>query len=163
LTEITGWPFAVGTDLYSMATDSGSHFLCVANLVSGTISAFIINSTSGSLSAIASYSAGTNPISVAVDKSGKHVYVANFASSNVSAFSIDSTSGVLTQISGSPFGAGTMLVFAVVDASGKFLCKDNQASKIYRFSIDSSIASRTAISGSPYSLSSAPSSMSTME
>jgi 6-phosphogluconolactonase (cycloisomerase 2 family) len=94
-----------------VASDPGGHFLYVANLVSGSISAFTIDSTSGSLRTIANYSAGANPISIAVDTAGKYVYVTNSGSRNVSALSIDSSTGALTQISGSPFAAGSTPVF----------------------------------------------------
>jgi 6-phosphogluconolactonase (cycloisomerase 2 family) len=85
-------------------------------------------------------------------------------SNNVSAFSIDSSTGKLTQVSGSPFGSGSTPVFAVVDATGKFLFVGNQSStNIYEYSIDSATGALTAVSGSPYGTGSAPTSMFTIE
>jgi 6-phosphogluconolactonase len=89
--------------------------------------------------------------------------VASEGGGDISLFTIDSSFGALTQISGSPFGAGSTPVFAVVDASDEFLYVGEQAAKIYGFSINASTGALGNTDGSPYSVSSTPSAMVTVQ
>jgi 6-phosphogluconolactonase (cycloisomerase 2 family) len=93
---------------------------------SGNVSAYTIDSTTGTLTAITGspFAAGMGPHSVAVDPSGKFAYVANecisinsCSSGNVSAYTFDSTTGALTAVTGSPFAAGTVPVSVAVDGN----------------------------------------------
>jgi 6-phosphogluconolactonase len=124
----------------------------VANSSDSDLSASIINSTTGALTAITGspFLAGTNPASVATDLLGRFAYAANQGSNNLSAYSIDATSGALTAVGGSPFAAGTNPVSVVVDPSSRFVYAANQGSNnISAYTVDSAGA-LTAITGSPF-------------
>lgn len=105
LTAVTGSPFMAGFNPASITTDPLGKFVYVTNSFNGTggnsVSAYIINSTTGALAAVAGspFAAGINPSSVTVDPSGKFAYVANSADSTVSTYTINNTSGSLAALS----------------------------------------------------------------
>jgi 6-phosphogluconolactonase len=124
LSPVTGSPFAAGRFPRSVAVDPSGKFAYVANecgdafcSVSGNVSAFTIDGTTGALSPVTGspFAAGRFPVSAAVDPSGKFAYVANqcgvtcTVDGNVSAYTIDSTTGALSPVTGSPFSAGVSL------------------------------------------------------
>src|SRR5712692_8761354 len=113
-------------------------FAYVANDVSGNVSAYTINSSTGALSPVlgSPFGAGTGPVSVAVDPSGKFVYVAVEGSANVSAYSIDSTTGALSPVPGSPFAAGLFPDSVAVDSSGKFAYVGDLFGGVSAYTID---------------------------
>src|ERR1051325_1209855 len=82
-----------------------AQFAYVANGVSGNVSGYRINPTTGALTAIAGspFRAGLGPVSVAVDPNSKFAYVANLSSNTVSGYTINATTGALIDIAGSPF------------------------------------------------------------
>jgi DNA-binding beta-propeller fold protein YncE len=142
LTAIPGSPFPAGSGPASVAVDPAGHFAYVANCGSfcvgdglndpGNISAYIIDATTGALTAVpgSPFPAGYYPDSVAVLPSGRFLYVTNCGNGcagdgafldlgSVSAYSIDATTGALTAVPGSPFPAGyiPMGVAATVGAT----------------------------------------------
>jgi 6-phosphogluconolactonase (cycloisomerase 2 family) len=103
------------------------NFLYVGNGGSSNISAFKIDSTTGSLGTplgpfptgggVGSGGAG---IALAVTLNGKFLYAANFNSSNISAFRIASN-GTLIPIASSPFAAAGSPISIKVTPDGKFV------------------------------------------
>lgn len=137
--------------------DKSASFLFVSDFQNGTVDAFTINSTSGSLSAVAGspFSAGPAPGAggLAVDPSTRFLYVTQMNSVAVAGFAIAAGTGVLTPIPGSPFPAANTPVQAIVDPSGKFLYVSNLNDAfggISAYSIDSTSGALTPIAGSPF-------------
>jgi 6-phosphogluconolactonase len=169
LTPIAGSPFPAGVAPSSVAVDPSGKFAYVANagshnvsghgFVSGNVSAYTIDPSTGALTPIAGspFTAGVFPTSVAVDPSGKFSYVANnFSNNNVSGYTIDPSTGALTPIAGSPFAAGSLPASVAVDPSGKFAYVANEGSdNVSGYTINSD-GTLTPISGSPFAAGSLP-------
>ena len=117
----------------SVAVSPFGRFVYVANWgegdTSGSVSAFIVNGTTGALTFTANVSrcdtlhpGSCGPSSVAVDPSGKFAYAANqngFPPTSVSIYSIDPTTGALTSTGLVAVQAGFALAVAV-DPLGRF-------------------------------------------
>jgi 6-phosphogluconolactonase (cycloisomerase 2 family) len=129
LTAIPGSPFATGNAPQYMALVpvtfvSNTEFLYTANVQDKTISAFIIDPTSGTLTAISGspYHGATSLGGLAVTPSSTSpgnffLYAADPQAKTVIAFTINGTTGALSPVSGSPFPAGkapTLLTVAEV-------------------------------------------------
>ena len=161
LTAVPGSPFAAGTDPKALALyrwlDFGT-YLYVANAGSDTVSAFAVDTSSGSLTPLspATFATGKGPASIAVDPNGRFVYVANNGGSNdVSVFSVDPVTGVLTAATGSPFTAGANPTSLALGAGGQFLYTANPNAtnpSISGFSIDPDTGALSPLSGSPFPL-----------
>ncbi len=123
--------------------------LYVTNLSSNNISAFVINSTTGALTAVdgSPFSAGTEPEGLVVDPAVKFLYAANFASNNISGYAINSANGVLSAVNGSPFSGIIEPQYLVVDPTSKFLYVDTRVSA---YTINGTTGALTAMSGSPF-------------
>ncbi len=125
-------------------------FAYVANLAgggAGSVSAYTVNSSTGTLSEVkgSPFSAGNGTIAVGTDSAGKFVYAANQASNNVSGYTINRNDGTLTQVSGSPFSAGTSPAWVAVDPGGRFVYVVNGGSNdISLFSVNSSSGALSA-------------------
>src|SRR6266849_4011020 len=166
LSPVTGSPFAAGSFPFSVAVDPTGKFAYVANAcgvtctVSGNVSAYTIDSTTGALSPVpgSPFAAGSTPIAVAVDPSGKFAYVANANSTNVSAYTINNTTGALSPVPGSPFAAGAAPRSVAVDPSGKFAYVANQCCNVFcsvsgsvsAYTIDSTTGALSPVPGSPF-------------
>ena len=158
----SGAPSLVGSQTGPNSTegivvDKSASFLFVSDFQNGTVDAFTINSTSGSLSAVAGspFSAGPAPGAggLVVDPSTRFLYVTQMNSAAVAGFTIAAGTGVLTPIPGSPFPAANTPVQAIVDPSGKFLYLSNlndRSGGISAYTIDSSSGALTPIAGSPF-------------
>jgi 6-phosphogluconolactonase len=147
------------TNIAVTCTTIPGRFLYVANGGSNNISAFLINASSGALTAISGspFLAGNMPNSVAVEPSGRFAYVANQGDGSVSAFAIDHSSGALTVVSGSPFSAGSAPWSVVVDPTGKFAFVSNAGSSdVSVYAIDAASGALTAVNGSPFAAGSLP-------
>jgi 6-phosphogluconolactonase (cycloisomerase 2 family) len=136
--------------------------LYVANNRDNSISAYLIDSNSGALTAVSGspFAAGTNPVGTAVDPTGRFLYVANngshnhgagpLAGANVSAYTINASTGALTAVSGSPF-AGPRPWGIAVDPTGRFLYVTNDATdNVSAYTISPGTGALTAVSGSPF-------------
>ncbi|HUN55665.1 MAG TPA: beta-propeller fold lactonase family protein [Smithella sp.] len=121
LATVTGSPFPAGANPTQVTIDPSGQFAYAANLGSNTVSAYAIDTNSGSLTygaltAISGspYNAQMNPFSVTIypyvsgtfASSGEFAYVPNMGSGNISAYTISSIDGSLSPITGSPFAAG---------------------------------------------------------
>lgn len=163
LTAIVGSQLDAGggaSNPVDVTVDPSGHFVYMANY-GGSISAFLINSTTGGLSpvpgspfptagaAIAGQVPGSN--SVAVDPNGKFLYAAVTQGNDISAYVIDSSSGALTSIPGSPFAAGRSPMTVRVDPSGKFAFVTNgNSNAISAYSIDITTGALMPVPGSPF-------------
>ena len=140
-----------------IVVDKSASFLFVSDFQNGTVDAFTINPTSGSLSAVAGspFSAGPAPGAggLAVDPSTRFLYVTQMNSAAVAGFTIAAGTGVLTPIPGSPFPTGNTPIQAIVDPSGKFLYVSNLNDAfggVSAYTIDSTSGALTPIAGSPF-------------
>jgi 6-phosphogluconolactonase len=147
LTPMAGSPFAAGQFPYSLAVDPTGHFAYVANMGSGDVYSFAIDSVSGALTQVGlPATAGIFPISVVVDPWSQYVYVANTGSGTVSAFSIN-FDGSLSTVAGSPFAVGEFTAGIAASSNGKFLIAAAGAGA-YVYTITSTGALQPV--GSPY-------------
>jgi 6-phosphogluconolactonase (cycloisomerase 2 family) len=159
LSAVAGSPFAAGNNAYSVAVDPSGKFVYVTNEnsgVKGNISAYIINPSTGALSAMAGspFASGNGPISVTVDPSGHFVYV---AAEGVSAYTINRSTGDLRAVPGSPFATGDNAYSVAVDPSGQFAYVANQFSNsVSAFTINSSTGALRPLAGSPFAAGSNP-------
>ncbi len=94
-------------------------FAYVANSADGSVSSFILDPTSGSLSGGSAVPTGSAPSSLAVHPWGRLLYVANTDSNTLSKFSIDPQTGVLTGGASVPTHPGPRAM--VVHPGGRFL------------------------------------------
>jgi 6-phosphogluconolactonase len=117
LTAIPGSPFVTGNGPQYIAlvpvTLGNAEFLYTANVQDKTISAFIIDPTSGTLTAIsgspyhgATALGGLAVTPTATSTGNYFLYAADLQAKTVIAFTIDGTTGALSPVSGSPFPAG---------------------------------------------------------
>jgi len=167
LATIAGSPYVGGGDnCVDITVDPSGKFVYMANYAGvnnsgASISAFTINSVTGSLTAVPGSPFSTAPAippnnnsganSVTVDPTGKFVYVALNGSNAISAFTINSSTGALTTVVGSPFPAGSVPYMVRVDPSGRFAYATNYDSDdISAYSINSSTGALTPIAGSPF-------------
>jgi len=112
LSTTTASPVQVGRDPAGVVMDSSGTYVYVPNTADSTISAFTMDSSSGSLSSIGGspFPSGGNgsingPTGITADNISHFVYVCN-ASNDVSVFSINASNGALSPIGGSPFPDG---------------------------------------------------------
>jgi 6-phosphogluconolactonase len=120
----------------------------------GNISAFSVNSTTGSLTALPSspFSVGTNLTSIAIDPTGSFLYAIDSASNTIAAFTINSSTGALTSVAGSPFasspGAGSGHENLVIDPTGHFLYAAGET--LLGYTINTSTGALSPVAGSPF-------------
>jgi 6-phosphogluconolactonase len=142
-------------------------FVYVANSGSNNVSAYSINTSTGTLSEISGspFAAGVGPTSMAVDPSGKFAYVANGGSANftdtVSAYVINATSGALT--SAGTFSTQRLSPRSIaVDASGRFVYTANGGSRtagfgVLAYAINTGSGGLSPVAGSPFTAGTNPS------
>ena len=154
LTLLLGLPFAFANRAVANPIPK---FAYVTNRGDGTVSAYTINSSTGSLSAVpgSPFQAGIGPTSVAVDPSNRFAYVANLsggsARGHVSAYTINSSTGALSAIAGSPFKAGNTPYGVTVDPSGRFAYVANlDGDNVSAYAINSSTGALREVAGSPF-------------
>ena len=131
-----------------MATGS---FAFVSNTGSGSVSAMAMDS-SGFLSLVAGspFPAGAGAEFLAFDSVHKFLFVSNQNANTVSAFSVNTGTGQLTAVPGSPFATGARPTGIAVDPAGKFVFVANQAAdSISVFSIGAN-GSLSSAAGSPF-------------
>jgi 6-phosphogluconolactonase (cycloisomerase 2 family) len=110
LTFLINGPFRTGNEPQSIAIDPRGKFLYVANALDSSVSAFLIDLSTGTPSAAvnptgaAINSTDTEPLSVAVDPAlGRFVYSANYLGNSVSGFRLDPNAGNLTPAQATPY------------------------------------------------------------
>lgn len=131
---------------------SATSFAFVTNSGSGTVSALAIDS-SGHASTIpgSPLTAGAGAEFMAFDKVHNFLFVTNQGANTVSAFSVNTGTGMLTAVPGSPFAAGTTPLGIAADPMGRFVFVGNQnGGTVSVFSINSATGTLTQITGSPF-------------
>lgn len=94
-----------GSDPNGIVTDPSGKYLFTGNFASGNISHFLINQTTGALTANGNITAGTNPRNLVVTPDGKYLYLASEGTQTIRAFSINGD-GTLTFINSFSTGIG---------------------------------------------------------
>ena len=150
LSVVSGSPFSVGTTPKGVAVDPKGRFVFVANNVSGTISVFQRDATTGNLTTGALQATGSQPQGLAVDPGGRWLYVANLGATQLSAYSIHQTTGALTLVEAKALTNAPYDV--TVDPRGTHVyAVFNGSNQIASYQINSSTGALTELSGSPWS------------
>lgn len=158
LTEIASSPFPTGGDglgsglFASNRITIAGNFLYVSDSASNDVSAFSIDSATGSLTPVPGSpfptgGLGTSGISLAGTPDGRFLMTGNSNSANITVFSIGGD-GSLTPVAGSPFHAGGLPDGMKVTPDGKSLAVALLGS-VAMFSIASD-GSLTSVPGSPF-------------
>ncbi|HEX4286159.1 MAG TPA: beta-propeller fold lactonase family protein [Terracidiphilus sp.] len=110
LSFLINGPFKTGNEPQAIAIDPRGKFLYVANALDSSVSAYVIDLSTGTPSAAvnptgnAINSTDTEPFSLAVDPAlGRFVYTANFIGDSVSGFRIDPNAGNLAPTQATPY------------------------------------------------------------
>ena len=133
--------------------EPSGRFAYVANSLSGSISVYSIDSSTGALTEVAGspLNLAYAPFSLTVDTTGKFLYVPrtdNIGNYYIAVFSIDSSAGALSEIAGSPFAAGLNSTSLTVAPSGKFVYVGNgsdNAGSMSVYAIDAATGALTNI------------------
>jgi 6-phosphogluconolactonase len=160
-------PLAATAAPQACVADPGGRFLYVANTGTNTVSTYLINAGTGSLTEIVgspfSIVPGTGPVSLSADPLGQFLYVANGSTNNVAALAIDQTSGSLSAVAGSPFALApaTSPQSIAVDLSGRFAYVANASGTVTAFAINQTTGALSAV-GSPFPAGLNPSAIATI-
>jgi hypothetical protein len=159
LTAVPNSPNAV-LGAYSVAADPAGRFLFVSDFAND-IAVFTINSTDGSLIAVAGspFTTPVKPSQMTTDGKGRYLYeVQGYPGSEVGAFSYDQTTGALTAVPGSPFAFNMAEITG--EASGNYLLGitgglngGTSDKHVYVFSIaqtGSALGAIVPVTGSPF-------------
>jgi 6-phosphogluconolactonase len=122
LVPMTNSPFATGILPLGLTIDPRGQFLYVANYTSGSVSAYAINTATGTpVGSVgsASTTVDTGPMCVTVEPAlGIYLYTANNLASTVSALQLDPHNGGLKQVQNTPFPSSGLPTCAVSVANG---------------------------------------------
>jgi 6-phosphogluconolactonase (cycloisomerase 2 family) len=154
-----GSPFPTGKRPFATLIHPTGKFCYVVNSGSNSLSAFRIDQSSGSLTALpgSPYATGELPLFPTLDPRGKFLYATNQISNNISAYAIDPETGVLISVPGSPFWVGRPALPGVrprevtVDPTQRFLYLFNRKTDtVAAFRINGESGVLTPIEGSPF-------------
>jgi 6-phosphogluconolactonase (cycloisomerase 2 family) len=121
LLPMVNGPFTTGLFPVAVITDPRGEYVYVANYNSRSISAYAINTSTGTPSGVAGATLLTdpNPVSLALDPAlGIYLYTANNLASTVSGQKLNPSTGVLTEIQNSPYTASSTPSSVVIVANG---------------------------------------------
>jgi 6-phosphogluconolactonase len=171
LVRVAGPEAPAGQEPLSVAVDPMGRFVYAGNYGYGTsivgssglgsVSAYTINTTTGSLTPVSGspFAAGYGLDWLVIHPSGKYLYAVNQGSNNVSGFAIDQTSGGLTPVLGSPFPTPPSIFSTenptgmAIDPAGRFLfVSSGNTPDLFAFTIDPNTGTLSAVAGSPFSL-----------
>jgi 6-phosphogluconolactonase len=103
-------PFKTGNEPQSIVIDPRGKYLYVANALDSSVSAYVIDLSTGTPSAAvnvtgsATNSTDTQPISIYVDPAlGRYVYTANYLGNSISGFRLNPNAGNLTPTQATPY------------------------------------------------------------
>lgn len=166
--EITGSPFAAGANpawaAYSPIV-SGNLFLAIPNYGDNTVSAYVVDQTTGALTPVTGspFSTGGQPAAVAYSPlaSGNlFAAVINFNDNTVSVYSVNQTSGVFTQVTGSPFATGVgpySVAYSPIVSGNLFAAITNSDDNtVSVYSVNQTSGVFTQVTGSPFATGSGP-------
>ena len=154
-----------GTTGGSSGTGSGSgsgagavaKFLYSSNFSGNQVLGYLVNASTGALTATGQGSAPTHtgPTRVAADSTGNHLYVINQTSKDLSVYSISRSDGSLSSVPGSPFMVGQTPTGVAVAPAGNYVyvstlnSVSTPTSFVYAFAVQSD-GSLIAVPGSPF-------------
>jgi 6-phosphogluconolactonase (cycloisomerase 2 family) len=155
LSPVSGSPYNTGMGSMALVKDPVRSHIYVANDLSGDISAFSMNATTGALTPLLSpttVEAGVDAI--AIDPPGQFMYAVSGNSSKLWIFSIAS-SGALMPLSGTPIvlsSSGVVSSSVLIDPSGKYLYVTTSSSSsvlgsIFGFSRDTTTGRLVVLPG----------------
>jgi 6-phosphogluconolactonase (cycloisomerase 2 family) len=132
--------YGTGPAPAAVVVEPTGRFAYVANQGGNSVSAFRIDESTGSLSAVSGspFAAGSEPTALAAHPSGQYLYVANRGADTISVHAVTSLTGELVARSTVPTGARPVAL--VVDFSGKFLrvaCQKENTVRVYSIDPDS--------------------------
>lgn len=137
LTDLAPATVAAGTGASAIYMEPQGRFVYVTfGGAAGMVRPFVVNQTTGQLTAGTDAPAGNTPFAMAGTPDGDHLYVSNQASNDVAAYDIDDTTGNLTPI-GAAVGVsgGTGPSGMQVTFSGSFLLVALNSGAVQRFAI----------------------------
>lgn len=110
LSFLINGPFRTGNEPAAVAIDPRGKFMYVANALDSSVSAFVIDLSTGTPSAAVNptgssiNSTDTQPLGLAIDPAlGRFVYTANFIGDSVSGFRLDPNAGNLSPAQATPY------------------------------------------------------------
>ncbi|MEP6754248.1 MAG: beta-propeller fold lactonase family protein, partial [Chthonomonadales bacterium] len=142
--------FAAGSQLAMAQTPS---FLYSANGQSNDVSAYQINSPTGTLTTVpgSPFLSGVIAHGVASDPKGRFLFVVNSLVNTLSVFAISPSTGSLVAVPGSPFAIGSGGHGVIVHPNGLFLYVENSNNNtIAGFAINQTTGALTPVGGSPF-------------
>ena len=136
-------------------TASVGKFAYTASYGDGTIYAFTIDPSSGSLTAVAGtpFPDGANPAAVSLAPNGQFAFSASNNGTKVQAYTVNQTSGALTLVGSysTGFVTGSAYPDIAVDSQSAHLYLASAGdNKVAGFAIDSTTGALTTLAGSPY-------------
>lgn len=150
LAALAGSPFSTNGSK-GVAISPNGLFVFAADYDLNTVSAYLRNSTTGSLTLVASYASGTNPEAVVVSKDNLHVVVTPHNDNSIRVFSINQITGALTAVAGSPFAGGGGAGSVTFSPNGKYLIATTTGAEIASvFSYNAVTGALAAVAGSPF-------------
>jgi YVTN family beta-propeller protein len=103
-------PFKTGNQPSAITIDPRGIYIYVTNELDNTVSAFVIDLSTGTPSAVvnatgsSTNATSTQPVAVIVDQGfGRYVYTANFLDNSLSGFQINASTGALTATQSTPY------------------------------------------------------------
>ena len=106
-------PFRTGSEPLALAIDPRGKYIYVANSLDSTVSAYVIDSATGTPSGAvnttgaSSNTTDTQPVSIVVDPAlGRYVYTSNLLGNSISGFRLDPNAGSLQPAQSTPYPAG---------------------------------------------------------
>ena len=105
----------------TVATVSGAEYLYVTNQTGATVSAYVVNTSTGGLTATTGATTGVAPVALAAAPNGQYVYVVNASDATVSSYSVTPASGALTPVAAAVTTGGTNPVAIAVAPKGNFV------------------------------------------
>ncbi len=154
LSAISGSPFAAGTNPNNIIADPSGKFLYTANSGSRDITAYSIDSSTGTLVPIGTFAAGASALNagqavgLAVHPSGNFLYV-TLDTAGIAVFSINQTTGILTFLSQNAPQAGAAIQSITINKAGTFAYAADGVSGVEEFSVNTSTGALTLLSSSP--------------
>ena len=157
--------YAANTSPNNLLISPTSNYVYISNSDVGLITAFSLDSATGTLTPISGspFGAGGGVAGMTTDPNSRYLYAANNSDNTVSAYTIDTTGatpGKLTKILGSPYGLGTASGPRAVatDTTGTYLYVANAGSNnVSAFMIGNGTGQLSQVnSGTPYSVGTSP-------
>ena len=154
--------YAVNTSPNNLLISPTSNFVYISNSDVGLITAFSLDSATGTLTPIpgSPFGAGSGVSGLTTDPNSRYLYAANNSDNTVSAYTIDSGTGTLKKILGSPYGLGTASGprGVATDTTGTFLYVANAGSNnVSAFMIENGTGQLSQVNaGTPYSVGTSP-------